>query len=342
MIPMPKRIQNLTSHLDIGRFGCKPIFMPLRAPLVPPPASLPATEASLFPLEGCRAIVPRATPLPRPKDVDLVLYHANCSDGFTAAWAAWKKLGDKAQYVPVNYFQDPPDVTGRNVAIVDFSYERPVMEALLASARSLVVLDHHKTGEANLAGIPNAVFDKEHSGAALSWNFFHPGIAPPDLVRFAEMADLFHWEEPGSREYAARIESEPYEFECYEALRHKARDEIIREGSAILDYRNVLVGKIAKAAVLKTFKGHNVLVVNCPPELVTEVGGLLSTRPECEFALIWSFNHQSDSFKISLRRDLLRSDPDLAKIAETFPGGGGHAAAASFSWKGANIKDLLI
>ena len=33
-----------------------------------------------------------------------VLYHANCYDGFGAAWAAWRKLGDDGVvYQAVNY-----------------------------------------------------------------------------------------------------------------------------------------------------------------------------------------------------------------------------------------------
>ena len=33
----------------------------------------------------------------------LVLYHANCADGFGAAFAAWLKLGDEAEYVACSY-----------------------------------------------------------------------------------------------------------------------------------------------------------------------------------------------------------------------------------------------
>lgn len=35
----------------------------------------------------------------------LVLHHANCADGFTAAWCAWRYFGDDAEYVPVQYGQ---------------------------------------------------------------------------------------------------------------------------------------------------------------------------------------------------------------------------------------------
>jgi hypothetical protein len=30
----------------------------------------------------------------------VVIYHADCRDGFGAAYAAWKKFGDNASYIP--------------------------------------------------------------------------------------------------------------------------------------------------------------------------------------------------------------------------------------------------
>jgi len=36
----------------------------------------------------------------------VVLYHANCLDGFGAAYAAWKKFGDTADYIPVQYGEE--------------------------------------------------------------------------------------------------------------------------------------------------------------------------------------------------------------------------------------------
>jgi hypothetical protein len=48
----------------------------------------------------------------------LVIYHANCIDGFTAAWAAWRKFGDDTEYVPASYGDAPPDVAARDVLIV--------------------------------------------------------------------------------------------------------------------------------------------------------------------------------------------------------------------------------
>lgn len=81
-----------------------------------------------------------------------VIYHANCSDGFCAAWVL-RMLYPAAEFVPASYGEPPPDVAGKRVVIADFSYKRPVMRQILSSAHSVTVLDHHKTAEAELAGI---------------------------------------------------------------------------------------------------------------------------------------------------------------------------------------------
>jgi len=82
---------------------------------------------------------------------DICIYHGNCADGFTAAWAVWKRFGDSVEYIPGVYGESPPDVTGKNVVIVDFSYKRPVLLEMTKTARTVLVLDHHKTAEADLA-----------------------------------------------------------------------------------------------------------------------------------------------------------------------------------------------
>lgn len=81
---------------------------------------------------------------------DMVIYHDNCADGFGAAWACWMRWGDACEYVPANYGQVPPDVTGKNILIVDFSYKRPELETMANAAASIVILDHHKTAQAEL------------------------------------------------------------------------------------------------------------------------------------------------------------------------------------------------
>ena len=54
-----------------------------------------------------------------PSLVDCVIYHANCTDGFGAAYSAWKLLGNRAEYHACTHGQRPPDVKGKNVVVLD-------------------------------------------------------------------------------------------------------------------------------------------------------------------------------------------------------------------------------
>ena len=58
-----------------------------------------------------------------PSTVNVVIYHANCNDGFGAAYGAWKLLGNRAEYFACKHGDAPPDVKGKRVVILDFSFE---------------------------------------------------------------------------------------------------------------------------------------------------------------------------------------------------------------------------
>ena len=84
----------------------------------------------------------------------LVIYHGGeCTDGFGAAFAAWLKLGNNVEYLPMEYgkVETPEDfdmkvslaAKGNTIYILDFSFPRPIMEALFAHAEKVVWLDHH-------------------------------------------------------------------------------------------------------------------------------------------------------------------------------------------------------
>src|SRR5271165_1552709 len=82
-------------------------------------------------------------------DVPLVIYHGNCQDGFCAAWAVWVCHPDW-EFYPAKHGDAPPDVAGRIVYMLDFSYKKDVIMAMAAVAEEILILDHHKTAEAEL------------------------------------------------------------------------------------------------------------------------------------------------------------------------------------------------
>lgn len=127
----------------------------------------------------------------------ICIYHANCADGFTAAWAVREALGDAVEYIPAGYGDEPPNVTGADVILVDFSYKRPVLHALASAASSVLVLDHHKTAAADLAGLPPPVGNGPTGPAPADWGVvdvisgYHPEVMR-DWARQCNSPEALH------------------------------------------------------------------------------------------------------------------------------------------------------
>jgi oligoribonuclease NrnB/cAMP/cGMP phosphodiesterase (DHH superfamily) len=261
-----------------------------------------------------------------PSSVDLIIYHANCTDGFGAAYAAWKLLGDRAEYHAAKYGEEPPDVTGRNVVILDFSYDNATTKALMKKAKNFLIIDHHKSAMVELHDVSCARFDMNHSGAMLSWNFFHPGKEAPRMIKHIEDRDLWKWEIPYSKEFAAAFDMVPFDFEEFDKyLDDSAVDSAQERGAYILAYSKTVISKISKNAHPRKLGGKDVLVVNSP-HWMSEIGAALS--PKCDFAVIWYYDHESRQVRVSLRAH--HDDSDVSEVAKKY-GGGGHRKAAGFA-----------
>lgn len=274
----------------------------------------------------------------------LVLYHANCADGFCAAWVAHRFFGSQAEYVPVQYGDPPPNVDNREVFILDFSYKRPVMNAMVGKARTIVVCDHHKTAAAELAefystnsatiktitrnqAVVYCIFDMEKSGGRLAWEFFFPNENRPWLVDYTEDRDLWRWKLPRSREVSAYLASHKHNFESWDVWANGGSgswwEDIVSQGAAILRYQSQLVDSLCATAVEVTIDGHKVFAANTSC-LFSEVAGKLAIdRP---FGAAW-FIRSDGTKQWSLRsRD---NGVDVSEVAKKY-GGGGHRNAAGF------------
>lgn len=261
-----------------------------------------------------------------PGSVDLVIYHANCTDGFGAAYAAWKLLGDRADYHAAKHGEMPPDVKGRNVVVLDFSYDNATTKKLMKSAKNFLIIDHHKSAMVELHDVTCTRFDMNHSGAMLAWKFFHPGKEAPRMIKFIEDRDLWKWEIPYSKEFSAAFDMVPYDFEEFDKyLDDSAVDNAQERGAYILAYSKTVISKIAKQAVPRKLGGKDILVVNSP-HWMSEIGAALS--PKCDFAAIWFYDHETRQVKVSLRAH--HEDSDVSEIAKKY-GGGGHRKAAGFA-----------
>lgn len=249
----------------------------------------------------------------------VVLYHAECADGFGAAWALWRRFPE-ARFIPVKHGSPPPEgLKGERVLIVDFSYSRDTLETMATETDRLLVLDHHITAEKALSGLPYAYFDMKKSGAVLAWEWAHDHPVPW-LLDYIQDKDLWTWALPMSREINAAVASHPFDFQLWNRFSQK---ELEQEGRAILRYEQELVNKLAGQAVLVDFQGETVPSVQSAI-LTSQIGERLSA--EAPFCIIW---HDRDGRRYYSMRS--RDDgTDVGAIAASF-GGGGHTHAAGFS-----------
>jgi len=272
-----------------------------------------------------------------PSSVDCVIYHANCTDGFGAAFSAWKLLGNRAEYHARAHGDKPPNIKGKNVVILDFSFNNKTTKRLIKEANNLLVIDHHKSAMVELHDISNTHFDMTKSGATLSWEFFHPGKEAPKFIQYITDRDLWKWELPYSKEFSAAFDMVPYEFEEFEKFEDDSVfDDAVKRGSFILAYSKTVIKKVCEKSVSKKYKGMDVSVVNSS-HWISEIGAKLS--PDCDFALIWYYDHNDQKTRVSLRS--FHDRIDVSEIAKDYKGGG-HKKAAGFTLaKDVHIDDIF-
>lgn len=299
----------------------------------------------------------------------LVIYHANCTDGYGAAFAAWLKLGDEAEYLPMNYGNDYAlsentfEFKDREVYILDFSFPREVMEMFFTRAKRVVWLDHHKTAFEMWCGKEKGqhyetesdhyiVLDNYKSGALLAWEYFYPNTEVPMLIKHIDDRDRWQWVLEGSAEIHAALGSmQPWSFEQWNTLIMdrtevdsadglQGKSAFIAEGAAILRAQDQNIARMAKQArkcaiPCTTNDGSQSafpgLAVNTPIHQ-SEVGHELANQSGT-YGLVW-YVADNGRVRCSLRSN---GDYDVSSIARSFDGGG-HRNAAGFE---TNIETLM-
>lgn len=262
---------------------------------------------------------------------NLVIYHGNCQDGFTAAWACWTANPDW-EYYPAKHGDAPPDVEGRMVYMLDFSYKRPVILEMAAKADFIKIIDHHKTAEADLVDLPNNVsvtFDMKKSGAMLAWEHFHKFENIPQLVQYVEDRDLWKFTYPATKAITAALFAEEYDFNTWSGWYERETFGMgwaIESGNAILKKQAKDVAELCQNKFRYIIGGQEVWVVNLPYTLCSDAGMLLCKGEP--FAA--SYYYDGEGYNFSLRSD--DNGVDVSDIAKQY-GGGGHAHAAGFKLK---------
>jgi len=290
-----------------------------------------------------------------------VLYHANCHDGFGAAYAAWKYFqafqadvdaGEFPEtfYYPMKYSTPlPPFSEGDDVYLLDYSRKADDLVMMHEQCLNIEIIDHHKTAKPEfekareITGKPRmgshriqGTFDMEKSGAVLAWERFHPNTKVPKILEHIQDRDLWRYHIAYTKEIHAALCGVPYDFDIWDKIVTGAEGKddgkaygyngMIRRGENILEYHSVLIPQLVAEAQLFNIGGYEVPCSNVSILFSEVPHALLSEYPQAKFAAARYFLG-SGEVQYSLRG---RGDFDVSEVAKVY-GGGGHHNAAGFT-----------
>ncbi|WP_310491794.1 DHHA1 domain-containing protein [Dechloromonas sp.] len=203
-----------------------------------------------------------------------VIYHADCLDGFGAAYAAWRHFGDAATYRPMHHGEPwiLDAIAGHAVFILDFSFPPDFLETMASVAASVTQIDHHasalKAWGDKLQASDNGLrsyqhpssplrveFDLEKSGARLAWEHFHPCKPTPLALRHIEEQDMWRFT-PGTRPFCRALRLLPFDFPVWHQLVLDTPDEsapryldMLGQGGAIEQFYQQEIARLAQSGL---------------------------------------------------------------------------------------------
>jgi uncharacterized protein len=294
-----------------------------------------------------------------PNEVNMIIYHAGCHDGFSAAWVGHTILKNNCEYIGVSHTvkEVPKEIDGKNILMVDFSFDATKCAEIAKRANRFIILDHHATAEQTLSQFEFAYFNMNKSGVTLSWEYFYPDTSVPKFIRCIETRDIWKFEErskelladgsinpdycPEAKAFTyfwynyAKFDIETDFQKYYEVLAsNQLFQKYVEIGKHLVNYIEQEVNYTCKDAVdaywtdTKTGTKHKVKVLNSGWS-VSDVGNVLANNEDVSFAVMWTYNHVYDSYRISLRSNGSFNVAEMAKLYN----GGGHRSASGFGMK---------
>lgn len=272
-----------------------------------------------------------------------VLYHADCLDGYAAAWSAWTSLGEKAHYQAVRHQVPMPDFpVGAVLYILDFCYPMEQLINATQKASKVVVLDHHisaqKDFEAYQGDIPvnlQMSFNMQQSGCIMAWHYFQGDSAPPMLLQHIEDHDLWRHQLAHTEEITrALFLRRPLAFSSFEQIK---LDVLYREGKILLKQHRKMVKTLLNSRHSIKLNGTVGLAVNAPGAFSSDLGQALA-KLSGTFGLTYHYHGKRQCYECGLRSI---GEFDVSQLAVCY-GGGGHQNAAGFSIDSKDISSLFI
>jgi nanoRNase/pAp phosphatase (c-di-AMP/oligoRNAs hydrolase) len=305
---------------------------------------------------------------------DYVIFHKNCLDGFSGFFVltSTDTISDSAIIYPdvPSAKEAPPNISGKNVIIIDVAYKKEVLEQIFQEARRVLFIDHHVTIRSDVLQLITiygdrhaVVYDSSKSGASLTWSYFYPNKKVPWFIKYIEDNDIGAWKYKHTMDFILGLQvNYPLDISSRtiskwgKLLNNNEVRRLIKIGNKYSEYENYLLDINSKRYTLELFPSeklyedfrdffekpgqYKVAVVNgsgCPSTSL--LGKRIVTDVDCDFCIIWSLHLDKKEMVISFRS----KSTDVGEIARLF-GAGGHkyASACSIPISRYTITDMFF
>lgn len=265
-----------------------------------------------------------------------IIYHDKCTDGFGAAWVAWKVFQENAKYIPLSHYDEIPTFEKNSeIFLLDFCFESKVLERL-ASDHKITVLDHHISAFNDIKHLIDTtsikfVFDLKKSGAELAWNYWFKDQPLPALIEYIKDRDLGLFALPDTELIISALMCIEKDFNIWTNL---SIENLKQQGIILKEAQMILMKEMMEKVHFAEIGGDIVPVVNSTVWWSDITKELIKSFPEFSFVAAY-YALDDKRIKWSLRS--AKSHVDVSIISQQY-GGGGHCCSGGFTAERNQIK----
>jgi nanoRNase/pAp phosphatase (c-di-AMP/oligoRNAs hydrolase) len=304
---------------------------------------------------------------------DYVIYHKRCFDGFTGFIILHNSNTIKKHaliYPDVpSATTIPPNIKNKNIIIIDVAYKYEILKEIVRNAKFVTFIDHHVTIADDIYKLSKEFknlyifYDKNKSGATLTWKFFFPKKTIPLFVKYVEDNDIGKWEMKDVHNFmtAFSVKYDPSPkrenlIEWRKLYSNKTVTELINLGKIYNQYKSHLTEEHSKRFSIQKFPsekiynshtdlfkkpGQYTVALYCgnPCPSASDVAKKIFEKYDCDFFIGWTLNLDRKEYVLIFRSKTV----NIGEIAKIFNGGGHElAAAGSIKMDSFSIEDLFM
>ena len=295
--------------------------------------------------------------------IDLVFYHgSSCIDGLASTsvvkYYYEKKDLDLPVFVACRH-GEKIEIYCKNktVLIVDFYFDIETTKKIISETEgNFLNIDHHENSRIQLENISKEykIFDNDHCGATLTWNYFFPKKPFPKLLNYVEDYDIWNlksplrWKEMNLilNDLLTNIYNKVDDFYniFIESMNNeKFIDKLLKKGKTIKEFNDSIIEKSLSRTTLAVLKDplnkdNFILVSFCnTTSLTNEIAdNLIEKFPQIDLILNYSVPF------INLTKFYARSNGKYStNLFSNLYQGGGHVKASGFQIEGTIPFEIL-